>query len=321
MENFKKVLFSGGIGVIIASYFLLIFMKVWLPGRESRLFKWTTKVYGGYPIASIFDMNWILIALLLVGIGLFIFFWKDKSHLLPWFGLYILSITYTNYIGFDKAFQTRFNLPLYLAVFLGMGLYLGLKLIKVKLSQMIAITISVILCLGFILLIYSPTNSQGMMNPYYWEGLQWIKDNTPEKSDVFYFYHGYLSSRNAFENGERVTNTIDLEDYAEAMQEKEIRRDYKKITGRGKMYFKVSAWDWVDRNQLNNSEFEGLTDICNYEYYSFEVYDQNNQMSPFVQYNLVLRQTLLNHEQIKEVFNNQVISILKNDKPGEECVG
>ncbi len=316
----KKIAVSGAIGAIVASYFMLIFIKVWLPGRQSKLFKYTTKLYGGYPIASIFDINWILIILLLVGIILFVLAIKDKRNLLPWFGLYILAITYTNYIGFDKALQTRFNLPLYLAVFFGIGIYTLIKLTKARWDSLFSIILAALVCVGFVSFVYHETNSPGIMNPYYWEGLEWIKEKTPEKAPVLYFFHRYLSSRNAFENGERVTNTIDLDDYISAIKKGEFRRHYNKITGRGKLYFKRTAWDWKDRNLLNNSEFEGPTDICNYQYYSFEIYPANDAVMPVVQYNLLLRSKLLEHEQVKEVFNNPAISILKNNNPGAECI-
>jgi len=319
-SEIKKILISGIIAFLTSSYFLLIFMKIWLPGRQGRLFKFTTALHGGYPIASIFEINWILIVLLLVGILFFIFVIKDKKNLLPWLGLYILAIVYTNYIGFDKAFQTRFNLPIYLAIFFGTALYISIKLSKVKWKVLFSFAVAIVLSLSFIGIVYQEMNAPGMMNQYYWDGLEWINEETPEKADVFYFYHTYLSSRNAFENGERVTNTIDLDDYIEAMNDGELRREYNKITGRGKMFYKESFLNWIDRNTFEDENFEGLTDICNYEYYSFEVYDSGGSISPIIQYNLALREALLNHEGIEEVFNNGVISILINNNPGEECV-
>jgi hypothetical protein len=59
-------------------------------------------------------------------------------------------------------------------------------------------------------------------------------------------------------------------------------------------------------------------DLCNMDYSVIELYVSN---SAVMENNRVIRATLLKNSWMEEVFNNQVISIIKNNKLGEDCIG
>ena len=59
-------------------------------------------------------------------------------------------------------------------------------------------------------------------------------------------------------------------------------------------------------------------DICDAEYWYF---DSQASQPILAQYNLIIRQLIMQQNKSEEVYQNPLVSIVKNDAIGEDCIG
>lgn len=71
--------------------------------------------------------------------------------------------------------------------------------------------------------------------------------------------------------------------------------------------------------EISQDYFYGYRDICSFDYYVFD-HGGSPQSQPILQVNAFIKGEFLKHQWMQEVFRNEVLSIVKNNGPGEDCL-
>ncbi len=74
----------------------------------------------------------------------------------------------------------------------------------------------------------------------------------------------------------------------------------------------LKEYEKYQRVPIGDSE----KNLCSIEYYYFVKFTRESVLA---QYNLAIRDVLLKNDWIKEIYFNDMVSILKNNKPGVDC--
>ncbi len=324
-SEFKKILAAGAVAFVLSLYYLHIFLLIWVPERSGRLF--TLQAYPsnwGYLIPHLTDFGIIPIIIIVAGLLLSILFIKKKNNIGLLFSGFMLVMGYTYYIGFDKAFQMRMYWPVYLSALFGFALLYGIRFIFKKWKIIFSMVLSIALIFVFTGIYYEPLNSRGIMDPYRWEQLMWAKENTPQDADIYYFYGDIYSQNSIFRNTQRKSHYVQNEDFVNTLKNGTIKRYYQtRFHGRtssGLPYRKGLGFGdhQSEMEARDENYFIGPKDICNYDYY---VFDKATIEPVLAQYNLAIRDELLNHTWIEKVFENELLSVLKNSDKGADCIG
>jgi len=69
-------------------------------------------------------------------------------------------------------------------------------------------------------------------------------------------------------------------------------------------------------NEVPEDYFWGKKDICRFDYF---VFDKASSQQALAQYNAIIVKKLL-EKNSEPVFENQIVAILKNGKPGGDCI-
>ena len=70
----------------------------------------------------------------------------------------------------------------------------------------------------------------------------------------------------------------------------------------------------------DNLETRKQRDICSFDYYILDMLPQFSSIPDLTRYNALIRDRFI-EKGMEEQFNNQVVSILKNNNPGADCIG
>jgi hypothetical protein len=336
-----EVVKAAGLSILLSLYYLPIFILFWIPGRSGKLFKLTPlPERWGHPIPFVTDIHWSILVLAIAGSVLAIFLLKKKWNAGIFFALFMLVMGFTNYMGFDKAMQMRMMWPLHLSVLVGIPLYFllegGYGLIKKKSAHTkskisknvkvgIAGVIGIILFSVVLISVVEVQSSPGMMHPALWEQLNWLKENTPETADIFYFHGDIYSQNSLFRNSQRRTYYVQTQDFIGTLQNQSVKRFYHTRlsggTAAGLPYKQEGFLKFGDHQ--DETRKEGSTywlapmDVCNFDYY---VFDKFSQQPMLAQYNMYLGSVMVQNLWMEVVFDNQAYTIMKNNKKGEECI-
>ena len=322
---FKKILIAGIISGVIAIYNLYIFINSFMVTNPYSFS--VSKDWGGTPLFHLSDFGLLLIFLIIgaiIGIALI------KKMPVPIIaGFCMLIVGYTNYIGFGiRAFQPRLLWPVYLSVFFGLGLYALIKFIpsKLKMISVFVLGITLILILSnFIsiphILTYSEVSSPGLMDKWHWESFQWISQNTPIESKVYFFYGDIYGQDAILRNSKRVHAQVIPEDFVASLQNKSIKRVYQTEVpadhGAGMPYMKSFLNIGLHQKEdLGELLWQSDIDVCLFDYH---VFDKISRQPVLAQYNLAIANEMLN-KGAEIVFENDVVVILKNNKQGDDCI-
>ncbi|MAE43026.1 hypothetical protein CMO93_04595 [Candidatus Woesearchaeota archaeon] len=334
-DDIKNMVLSFIIFFIISFYYLVIFMNTW--AKQSYKFM-VQPIWEGNPGFYIAGFGLLLIPIIL---GLVFALPKLKNaHVSLILGYAMLIGGFLNYAGFEvRSFQIRFFWPIYLAIFFGFGTYALFKLIIKKwnfIYTSIIFVVFIILLSGTIELpILKQTDiqnipsipqinrasSQGMMDPFHWQALEWLSENTEQNSRIYFFYGDIYSQDALLRNSKRVHNQVDPEDFIKAIQDKKIKRFYiselpgdtggtiSKRTG-------IFSFEGVSQSIPHEDHF-GPQDICKFNYL---IFDKASRQEVLAQYNLLIASDLIKNEYINPVFENEVIVILKNEDIEADCI-
>ncbi|MBI2546203.1 hypothetical protein HYV81_03415 [Candidatus Woesearchaeota archaeon] len=325
--DFKQYILAGIIAGIISLYFLILFQGTWSKVQPFRFHQFP--VWEGTPGFYFSSFGWVLSIIIVAGmiIGLLVLAKKNfNAAIIAGFIFFILG--FANYVGFSfRAFQLRFFWPLYLAVFFGLVFYkIGHeagKLLNKKWDTISAVIVSLLLLAVLVYARYEPVKSPGLMDPYHWKAFGWIEQNTPQDAKIYFFYGDIYGQDALMRNIKREHYLINYQDYIESIRNQTIRRNYKmKIPGDSgagipyrKSLFSYGFHAW----ETPQDYFYGYRDICSFDYYVFD-HAGSQQSQPIFQVNNFIRTKFLEHSWMHEVFRNEVLSIVKNDKPGEDCL-
>ena len=338
--NLKELIEIGKgtvLALVISCYYLIIFRFTWMVAQPYSFSVSPTWVANpGFYLAKLWNFelfntvsgdHFPLLFLIFILIGLVIAilsFIKTRS-IVPAIGIGMLILGFTNYIGFDwRAFQLRFFWPVYLSVLFGIGLYYLIKLVVKKFNILISLSISLLILILIVLNSnFLPANTS-MMDPYHWDALMWLSKNSEENAKLYFLYGDIYFQDALLRNSKREHYLVGRDDYINALNNNTIKRYYMtKLPGDGgtmlpyrKGFFSFGYF----AKDYNSDYFFGPRDLCSFNYYIFDKYVSSNKELVSNQYNLEIREKMLNLG-MQEVHSNQFVSILKNPKPGEDCIG
>ncbi|MBR9699242.1 hypothetical protein GOV09_02205 [Candidatus Woesearchaeota archaeon] len=322
-ENIFDVVKAGIIAAVISGYYLIIFYFTWFAAEFEIKVTKTLVSFGVQDTAVRMDIFGFFLPLVIIGMvvaALFII--RKKINVASLMGFFMLLMGYSYLLGAGRrATQARIFWPLYLAVFLGITLYFGLRIIIRKWSIIYSYAIGIILLMVIFTQFYTPNHSPGLMNNEHWQYFQWARENLPENSEVFYFYSDtwmqnamlYLDQRNSF-----ITSQSFL---GESLQNRTIPREFrgKMVTeGGARLPYRKGLFSYgYHSEEVDKSPFVGSFDICKYDFYAF---DKFSAVPVLAQYNLLIRQQLLQNSYMEEVYANNLVTVLKNNNPSEDCL-
>ncbi len=284
------------------------------------------------PIPHVFELHLsipIFLVLTVILPLLILIYGLKEMHVSFILGFSMLLGGFLNYAGFDfRSFQIRFFWPLYLAVFFGFGTYMLLKLVvkewKLAYSVVVFMLVSVILLLPInskILPSYNGRASEGLMNLYHWNLIKWLSQNTEKDAKIYFFYGDIYSQDALLRNSKRMHYQVDPYDFIRALQDKKIKREY--VTelpgdGGGSLSSRKGIFDFQNVLEGLPRDYSfGPKDICTFDYL---IFDKVSRPPVLAQYNWVVASEMLKNDYVKNVYENEVAVILKNNKPGEDCI-
>jgi len=323
----KKILIGALLTLIISSFYLVIFRGIWM---ERQPYSYSVIKEWGSPTLFIADFK-ILILFFAVGLIACFLLIKNENIFPIIMSILMLLFSYTNYVGFgDRAFQLRYFWGVYLSVLFGFGIYHLAKTAYRKWSSAHSIILAVVIfiVISFAGIEYFPSyekiSSPGIMNRNNWDTLQWISKNTEQDAVIYFFYGDAYNQDAILRNSKRTHKLIVPQDYADAINKKEIRRYFETESpgdgGGGAAIRKgLLSFEFKLDEMEKNKEFEGKKDICSFDYY---VFDKGTAQTAFAQYNIIMAKELLKKDFVKLVYGNDntLSIILKNTKPGEDCI-
>ena len=324
-KQFITIMISAVIAFVACIYYLIIFQNTWAKPQPYSFV--VEPIWTGNPGFYIIGFGALLI---FMAAGILFSLLKIKDmHASLVFAFSMLLCGFLNYIGFGlRSFQIRFFWPIYLSVFFGFGVYMLLKLLIKSLNVWHSATIfaifSILLLGPFKLPIlphYEPSNSAGIMNPYHWKVLQWISKNTQENAKIYFFYGDIYSQDALLRNSKRVSYQVDPDDFIKALQERKIKREYiTELPGDGgggiTKRLGLFTFDYMPDNVAADYSY-GPMDICNFDYY---VFDKASKQEVLAKYNMLLASELAKNGNFTKAFENEIAIILKNEKPGGNCI-
>jgi hypothetical protein len=278
------------------------------------------------------DFGWVLSTIIIIGIIVFAIDGIRKQN--P-FHLLIVSMVigfYSHHLGVltPRVEEYRFILPMVAAIFFGYGLYLLILFIP-KFKTLAAALLSVLMIIIIPQMHASPFSaSSTLMDQPHWEALMWSKDNSLQNDTFFFFFDDiyYFNYNSIHHVNERLgyVPTIgangEQSDLVQAIQTGMIVQEYTSYfesepKDHGLVH-RTSFWT-VDKyytEDIRNTKM----DICSFNYVVFRLIPEGSRVPAAIQYGLLIRQELLQKDWIDEVFTNQVVSILKNNKVGVDCI-
>jgi len=321
-SELKTIIIAGIISVIFSIHYMVLLSHS-EEGAAIKLFEPLIKFYE--PAPYITDFSFFLI-FILIGIVLAIPLIIQKKETSPVLlaGVFMLLMTYTNYISNNfRAFHSRYFWPIYLAIFFALGVYyLMKKAIKSNLKYW-SIGLGLAFLIIFSLFYHEPITSPGLANQYSWDAFTWISKNTPEDSKIYFFYGDSYNQRTIVSSTLRDSYIVNPDDYITALNNKTIWRDYiskRNLMSGNFLYRKgmFSYGSYAEEGIIDENARSMRRDICEFDYY---VFDKITRYEELTEYNLLIGKELLKNDWIEEVYSNALISILKNNKPGDDCIG
>lgn len=325
-EEIKNIVIALLISFIISVYYLIIFLNTW---AKSETYSFVVEpLWKGNPGVYIMSFGF-LVVFIAAGIVFSLFKFKD-IHISLIFGFAMLFSGFLNYIGFSlRSFQIRFLWPVYLAVFFGYGIYMLLRVFVKKWKIAYAITLAgalTILLIGLVKIPLVPhytklSSNGGVMNAYHWSALKWLSENTESTAKIYFFYGDIYDQDALLRNSKRVHSQVNTDDFVKAVQERKIKRYYiSEMPGDsgGKIAARTGLFKFEYPPDKKPQEyFYGPKDICGLNYI---VFDKVSRQEFVWKYNLIIASELLKKDYISNVFENEVVIILKNNKIGADCI-
>jgi len=313
MQETRWIVYSGIIGIALSFGYLLVFYHGHWQGSQ-----WTLSQIRPENFDVTFrNFRWAVFPIVAGAIASAYFALK-KNHYAALPALFMLAIGFGNYFGFhSRAFQVRYSWPIFMGLFLGLSIYLVLKLLLKKLKTVYAAALSIALCFIFLASAgYQDSSNPGLMDPYHWEMIRWLPSQTPENARIFFMYGDLYNQDAALWIDQRQNYVAEIPQLIEAIQNRSIKRlYYAEFVGASDAFAVRKSFFQFEYPGL--AGLKGYTDICSFDYL---VFDKGSGQQVFAQYNLLVASELVKKEWMKPVFNNDLVVILHNEKPGEDCI-
>lgn len=335
-EN-RKLITGIILAIIPTLYFWPLFIGIWLKMQGYRFNVET--VSASFPAATVFPttFGFMLIAII-TGLVFAVLFAVQKRDELEklfsspklvalLFSGYMLLAGLGTYAGFGlRSFQTRLFWPITLAPLAGFGIYqlvrLFLSPVMKRLNMFIAASaIAALLGAAVLAFYYEPTSS-GAMTKEHWEAMRWIAHNTPKEATVYVPFSLMYSQTSVLYNTERKNYYLDINEFAGAINsllrtkkfDRMLTVTYTSDSGSGLPYRK-GLFSFGQHTQ--DTIIRGPVDICSADYY---LIDRSSPQPALQQANLYLIQQFLNST-MTVAYENQYLTVLRNNKTGGDCIG
>jgi hypothetical protein len=335
LELIRNLTLGLLIFILLSGYYLIIFKNTWMKYMSFKMVVMKEPPFApswGVHFDSFGTFQWLLYAGILLGllsVGLYevdrrkffenINVRRYSVALLA--GLFFVFIGLGNYFGLERrAWQTRILWPVYLSPLLGLPIYLTAKKLIKKWRFEYSALVALIL-----ILIFTHSHSGelkgSLIDEETWEAIQWIDSTTPQNAKVYYFYVPLIMQDFSLWSSHRLSYHINMDDFIDGIENGLIKPFYSSVSVHdpsGLFAYRISLFsfgyhkndvDFQDRITVEEHE------MWNMDYYIFTI-SQNHGHPVLVQYNLAIRDMLLKLGAMTEVFNNGVVSILKNNRSG-----
>jgi len=292
----KAYLAAYGLFAVFCSYYIYIFATTWLAAQtySERVLLTAPE----FPVTELSALGTPFIIFLSLGAALLV--WKRKLHPAVLMGFFFLLASYGNYIGLERrALQLRMLWQVYLSVFAGASIYyIGKRINKLKYVPLLAILLTAL----FVPLHWDKIGS--VYDSEHWEGIMWLRENTPEEAKLFFFYGEPYTQMASLYATHRLVYEVDLGDfYTGGLKSLQLM-----LPDTWFPYFDGFAVNYHFTEEplpLEATE----RDICEMDYF---VFGSGNE--DFEKLNDGIKARL----KATEVFSNAKVTILKND--GGECL-
>lgn len=321
-EQLKKLFISLATFIIISAYVLIIFKQTWMKVFPFEFKIWTDWTGGG-GIITLPEFGTPTLLIMLAGLFFLILSKSQESFFPKMMAIFALGAGFTNYVGFYvRAFNFRFYWPILLSALFGTGAYKILKIGIKNLTTLKSAIISLLIITTLLYYNYQPTGPvEGLMNKYTWQTLNWLKDNTEENAQIFFFYGDTYDQDGSLGNTHRINTRVEINDLAETLQKRKLTREYptKELIESGtQLPYKKSIFSY-GRIIAENKNITGrkIRDLCSFDYY---IFDRFGRIPVLTQLNQIVANTLLQNN-FTIIFENQLNAVLKNTRPGGNCLG
>lgn len=318
----KSLIFLFVIVVLLSGYYLLSFNSWSKSGSTfeiKQLFGYFT-LYDGAPDYStqIIDFGWMKLPII-IGFFLLIFYIKKYPKMVI-LGYSLLLANYSNLLGNSRSGEIKYFAPVFLCIFFGITLYSLLKFVKWK---------HIFVNVSLVLLLITPSTIKpyfngdiSISNKYNWEANEWIWNNTPKDAIIYNFYDQqyYMYYNTGFFGTKRITYIPEFNNLTYDVSNGILRRNMMSVSWSIATDYYLPKKEGLFRYEKRNRDVFFNWDICDSDYYIIKIQPFNERLLPLIQYNRAIREILLRHSFIKEVYSNEVISILKNENKGTDCI-
>ena len=316
ITELKTAIVASIIFAVLSVYYLIIFKydRVANSGVELKFGSVTQTT--AFLIGKFSDFGWLM-PVIIIGIifALVLLFVQKKSSVALIVGIYMLLLGFTNYVIVGLAhfaFQTRFFWPVYLSGFFGLTLYQISQVTYKKMNNTIFALISIGCIFLLMFTVYEKNSPDGLMDSSLWQAFTWIRDHTQKEDNLYFFYGDRYQQSGILLATERNAWKVNPQDYISALQNKTIKRFYISDINQVDMYVRRGIFTFEHRNPT-----DPLQDICSFNYY---VFDKISQYPPLIQYNQIIENMFLNLGWMETVYSSSLLDIVKNNKPGVNCV-
>src|SRR3989338_1120135 len=324
----KEVYFiikTGLLSFTIVLYFGVIFKLLWYSGHtKGPLFgappkaEWYDPVISNFSIEGLGMLSGLPLYFIIAGAAISLFaFRKHFQILFAW----IMLLFGFNPIGFEaiRTFKIRYLWPLYLSVFFGVALFFIMSLIHARKKEL-SLAVGAILLIAISYANYEPSGSAGMIDNDHWSALNWLRQNTSEKSIITVMYCDVYNQDAILWNSFRTSFRILENSFIKNLQDGKIT---KYFSGRVVGPSDVGYAYWKGFLQVGRHKFEeegklgGERNICLSEHIMF---DKVSRQEVLAQYNMVIAQKLTEKGQFEVAYQNGAVLIIKNKAFNKDCM-
>lgn len=325
LTTIKKLVYSSLVFLVISFYYIVIFKNTYFANYGPSSYKLFTIVKSaGFRVAEFADFGTIIVVALLIGVVFSLYFLivkkSNKAALI--FGLYMLAVGFLNYVGIgNRAFQARFFWPVYLSVFLGTTVYQLMRLFVKELKSIFFLIITIVLFLAVAKAYYYPIDSQGILNQYHWDSFQWLKYNAEKNARIYFFYGDSYDQNAQLLLPAKLVTYATTDKLIENLKKATIPRIFYSrslVIADSNLAYRKSFLQFGYYSRERNITTFHDADVCNFDYYVFD--KSSSYAPPLAQYNMAVRKIMLDSGYFEEVYKNDLVSILRNNNPGADCI-
>ena len=328
-QNFFTLLVTGLVTLTITIHYFLNYSVARTEGGTETKFLETLGIIGHYnlyaanPYASHFGWVWY-IALIGFAYGIFWLvqnFKEKESYKYRLFTLssYFFAIFLLPAVGITRIYQFRLVWPLFLALSVGLVIYLLVTLLKKKVAvsgTLLAAGISLVLFLILFFTLSFPTTNYSITSPEQWEAYTYLHDQTPKDATLL-LIDPIMSQNSVALMANRKIHYFDAERFAKMVAENKTLLNYPSwyycaYPEKSREGFKI--YSTLDLKKKCEDAREKIVPLCAFDYLFMNKQFSSQQQIPLVQEFL----SSINQSNWEKIKDSQQVLLLKNNKV---CVG